>query len=440
MSCWTRQEFQFKNHGDTMLVEHYWEGEKLVYSFTSEERDGQRKHSFSDKKQVYFQVQEMNRFPEVHPDRLALVAIMLSLPFSESRLKIGWGISKEFKDSTDVISRIAIESPSEYIDPIHLDVNGRPSLAFSGGADSTAALSVMPNNTIPVFMLRAPSDRHSLYRSEAAEKSCEILENLGYPMKVVISDFEELRNPIGFPVDLAVGAPAILLSENIGIRSLAFGTILESAFGIGGKEYRNYFDSAHYNLWSTLFNAVGIEYSLPVAGVSEVGTSLILQRSPFGEISQSCIRGEWESPCMNCWKCFRKELLAHGLNKEVVSQAVIDMLTESKEVRLKLLENIPIRHECVLTHALSNSTSTNDSIKALNTLVRGELIQTDWLKRWNPMSKELISAKYRDETVQKLTDILGSMTEEDVASMVSWENKDSEERELKRIAFLNSLT
>jgi len=436
-----RQEPELKRHGDTMLVEHHWEGEKLVFSFIPEEGDGKRKSSFSIPKKAFFQVQGMKRFPDVHPDRLALVAIMLSLPFSETRLKIGWGISEKFKKSTDVISRINIESPSdEDVEPVYLDVDGRPSLAFSGGADSTAALSVMPNNTIPIFMLRAPSNRRSLYRSEAAEKSCEILKNLGYQVKTVISDFEELRDPIGFPVDLAVGTPAILLSEYIGIRSIAFGTILESAFGIGGKEFRNYSDTAHHTLWSTLMTAVGIEYSLPVAGVSEVGTSLILQRSPFGEISQSCIRGEWGSPCMSCWKCFRKELLTHGLNNEVVSQAVIDMLTESNEVRLKLLENKPIRHECVLTHALSNSSSANDSIKALKTLVRGERIQIDWLERWNPMSKELIDERYRDETVEKLTEVLGLMTEGDVTNMTSWQNKDSDERELNRIAFLNSLT
>ena len=56
----------------------------------------------------------------------------------------------------------------------------------------------------------------------------------------------------------------------------------------------------------SLLKSVGIELSLPVSGISEVGTSIIVNSGPLGQFSQSCIRGEWGKPCKRCWKCCRK--------------------------------------------------------------------------------------------------------------------------------------
>ena len=85
-----------------------------------------------------FRYSDGRNFPSVHPDRLALVAIMNTLPFVEDTLKIGWPVSRSFIDATKVISRIKIESESNDCQPIVRNGNGKPSLLFSGGADSTA--------------------------------------------------------------------------------------------------------------------------------------------------------------------------------------------------------------------------------------------------------------------------------------------------------------
>ena len=73
---------------------------------------------------------------------------------------------------------------------------------------------------------------------------------------------EYLRNPIGFPTDLSVASPAILLADERNFSSIAFGTILESAYGTGEK-FRNYIDSSHYRLWKPLFESVNRPGILP---------------------------------------------------------------------------------------------------------------------------------------------------------------------------------
>ena len=203
-----------------LLASIEWREAELIFTFTPETKDGLRPRSFNKIMQARFRHNTLDRFPDVHPDRLALVSILLTLPFAEERLKMNWAVSKEFKQSCKVISRISIECLQGDVDPLETISNGIPALSFSGGADSTAALAVMPDSTIPFFMLREKVGKHStLYRSEAAEKSCSLLKNMGYDVQIVNSDLEFLRNPIGFPVDLAVGTPIILLAEHFKLRS-----------------------------------------------------------------------------------------------------------------------------------------------------------------------------------------------------------------------------
>ena len=80
------------------------------------------------------------------------------------------------------------------------------------------------------------------------------------------------------------------------------------------------------------FQRCRIPLNLVVAGISEVGTSKINARHPFGSISQSCIRGEEEDP-KNCWKCFRKILLDKIIREEEIEDSLLDELFSIKEAK-----------------------------------------------------------------------------------------------------------
>ncbi len=415
------------------------DNDKITFSLFSEKNDRLRNPNFGSTRYFTYKTTNGSRFPDVHPDRLALVAILNTLPFVGERLKIGWDVSAEFLQATKIISRIEVSCTGNSQTPISRKESGRHALSFSGGADSTAALIVMPQTTELVFMLRSESKAKSLYDSDAAIESCRKLSRLGFQVHIIESDFEYLRDPIGFPTDLSVSTPAILLAESRNFETIAFGTILESAYGTSGKKFRDYKESSHFRLWSRLFNAVGLGYSLPVAGVSEVGSSMLCKDNPIGRVHQSCIRGKWGEPCNNCWKCFRKSTLMAALNGISLPPDSIGMISKSKEVRMRLLEDKPIKHEGVIAYALKGSEGGGEIANALRDLTRCNILKTNWMENWYPRSSELIDESYRDFTIEQLSKYLGPMSESQVNDLEEWENQNDASREKKLNILLDIL-
>ena len=121
-------------------------------------------------------------------------------------------------------------------------------MAFSGGADSSAALAIMPKDVSLVFMNR-PLKAKSVYDSSAPLEICHRLNEIGFDVEVIETNLEYLRDPVGFPTDLANSIPAILHSEYLDIDSIAFGTVLESGYGIGHEHYINYSKGAHHRFF-----------------------------------------------------------------------------------------------------------------------------------------------------------------------------------------------
>ena len=102
-----------------------------------------------------------------------------------------------------------------------------------GGADSTASLLLMPENTVAVFMDRPLKFGASLYNKSAAYQTIKHANDLGYESKIVECNLEYLRSPLGFPNDLSPAVPLILLSSILDLDCVAFGTVLESAYRVG---------------------------------------------------------------------------------------------------------------------------------------------------------------------------------------------------------------
>lgn len=411
----------------------------IIFSIFSEKADRLFNTKFGSHRQFRYKTTDGSTFPECHPDRIALVAIMNTLPFVAEKLNLGWEVSADFLNASKIISRIKVTSKGTGIQSKKRSDSGKHCLAFSGGADSTAALAVMPLNTEPVFMLRSKSRSRSLYDSNAALESCRQLSLLGFRVHKIESDFEFLRNPIGFPTDLSVSTPAILISESREFETIAFGTILESTYGTSGKSYRNYTDTSHFRLWSTLFNAVGLGYSLPVAGVSEVGSSILCREHPIGRVHQSCIRGKWGKPCNNCWKCFRKITILAALSNREISDDIVEMIHKSKEVRIRLTEDKPIKHEGVLAYSLERCTGGGREIDALRKLTRADILDTRWMEKWYGKSSELIDHSYREESATKLRAMLGEMDSHQILQLEAWSNLDDTERNQNLESFIDSL-
>lgn len=356
---------------------------------------------------------------EIHPDIIGLVTILLCHPFVGKELYLPLEVSPHFKDTcNDILTKYKIKSEINIeLSPKKKIVDGRPGLAFSGGADSTAALIVMPGNTVPIFMKRIMKEE-SKYDSDAALESCKELDEVGYDIVVVESDLEYIRDPVGFPSDIANAIPAILLSEHLKLDSISFGTIMESAYGIGHKLYRNYSDTPHSRFYGAILDAAGLELSLPTAGISEVGTSIINNKAPLGNIAQSCIRGKWKNPCMRCWKCFRKEFLMAALVPLNSTPSFLEMM-KSREVQKKLSE-YPISHENVITYSMQKiDCSEHEYLYPLKKRLDMNL-ELCLLENWYSPSIKLVPKKYMNKIMNKILKYLQPMNASQELDLENW--------------------
>ena len=242
---------------------------------------------------------------------------------------------------------------------------------------------------------------------------------IGYDVKIIDCDLEYLRDPVGFPSDLAHAIPLILLSGNLGIGSIAFGTILESAYGIGHEHYIDYPHGSHRSFYGTLLSAAGLEMSLPVGGVSEVGTAIIVETSALGSLAQSCIRGKKGSPCMRCWKCFRKELLALALSPEREID-IEGMMRDSSEIQIRL-SSYPISHENVITYSVQRiDISKFPSLRHLRNRLDTKL-DLGLLDCWYSPSQELVPDIYRLSVVEKIAKFMPSMSKDQERILENWD-------------------
>ncbi len=396
------------------------EGSKLEFHFERDEHDDNviEKLRFSmGKERVFVDLGEDNE--EIHPDIIALCTILLCNPFVGKSLELPMPISRKFYDSTNsVISRYKIVSDiDEDLEPNNTSDQNRPSLAFSGGADSCAALAIMPGSTVPVFLNR-PEIKGTKYDPHAPLEICRKLRDSGVDVKVVETDLELIRAPTGFPTDLANGIPALLLSGKLGLDSIAFGTVLESAYGIGHERYIDYKKGAHWRFYSTLFSAVGVEISMPTIGISEVGTAIIGSKSPIAGISQSCIRGKYRKPCLRCWKCFRKQLLGKSLG--IIDEVEFAEMMNANEVQVRL-SSFPISHENVIIYSLQRIEL--DDYPFFNPLIKKLDMEIDLnlLSHWHSESIFHVPKKYRISIREKILKFLSPMDISQVYVLKTWD-------------------
>jgi hypothetical protein len=381
----------------------------LHWSFHLDEEDGKYTDAISMIENKFTtQLPRGVTIDDIHPDHLALIALLVCHPFIHERISIPWSVSKRFAESCSKISKYLVEFEHTNAQEYNAS-NGRPALAFSGGADSTASLLVMPEDTLSVFMDRPLKKKASMYNKSAAYATIKHAQKKGFEVMKLQCDVEYLRQPLGFPTDLVPSIPIICLAASQNIDSVAFGTVMESAYRIGHESARDYVNSHHYRFWGRMFAAAGIPLYLPVAGVSEVGTSIIVNATSFYDYTRSCIRGEWPNPCNQCWKCFRKNMLDARISGKPITENYLRAGLLIPEVQKKM-SAFPVSHENVLSWSLSET--DNQMSRLLKDRLEGTNRNLEFLSSFYPPSLNLIPEQHRDETKKRLNHFLKPMKQE----------------------------
>lgn len=392
---------------------------RLLIKTISDECDNLEKYAGGD---VFVEMPESWDYAAVHPDLLSLVAILIVHPFVGSILDVELPCSERFALAC------AKHLPYKCIFQSGI-VSARskgsvPSISFSGGVDSTASLAVMPRNVELFFMDRLAakgSECKSMYVKDSAHIACGLVAEMGFNVFKIKSNLEFIRKPIGFPVDYANGIPAILMADLRNLSCVAWGTVAESAYGVGHARYADFAGRQNFTRWGGMLEAVGLDFVVPVAGLSEVCTSKIVQYSIYSNVAQSCIRGKKDEPCLNCFKCCRKVLLDSALSGSPISAVFFESLMAFNGSD-KYMLSTPIKHESVFKWAMERVCVTGESklYDAFKSRLGINCNSVDWSGSWYPGSEKFISDEFRRVVRENILEFVPVMTAEYIESFESW--------------------
>ena len=413
-----------------MRVSIEQEANVVTYNFELEPGDreaivsptGQVKARFLGGPCRYF-MPEGWRLEDVHPDLIAAVAMMVAGNFIGKQMELPFGVSQEFQEQMATIYKRSIGPADTGLKLRRPPPGARLGLCFSGGVDSAAAMLLLPTNTTFVFLHRIDrpdGQQKSIYKPDAAVRACDVLRTSGREVLCVQTDMEYTRHPVGFMNDGTMATPQMLLADWLKLDGIAYGMILESAYLNKGFRYREYKQTDHWRRYGGTAAACGLPWHLVTAGLSEVATSQLVLESPLQHVAQSCVRGAFGSPCMKCWKCFRKSLLEAALVGETIPSAKLDEYFQINEIAHKLLD-IPIKHENVMMYLLQKYQGNNREMLDLRRELHLEEIDLSWMERWFTTSREVLADNYRDQTEADITRLIKPMNEQDISNVRAWD-------------------
>lgn len=283
----------------------------------------ERQHVVMNNNCCFYQLPAGFTLERIGADRLALAILLTIYSFVGRSLKLPFEVSDAFREAVRSSIGITIylrDDVPQILREVGPDIRPgldamHPGLALSMGVDSVAALAIMPEDTIGVFLDRAfPPAGDRLYKKDhvhTALARLKMLKEESRTVYIVKSDMEYLRTPEGFVIDIGVGIPVILLAGQLGINSVAYGYSLHNYdhYSSGLVCTGDYCRFEH-SQWNPVFTAAGLFLNLVTSGLSEMGTQLIAFRSPYAHLASACMRGAGGQPCLTCAKCYRKIMVA----------------------------------------------------------------------------------------------------------------------------------
>jgi len=212
-------------------------------------------------------------------------------------------------------------------------------LAYSGGVDSTAALTLLDfHKGLYLFYMQREGIDDTIMKQANPLESIRLVEEIRQQeVTVVKTDFEKIRmflekKMCGFSTDLCVLIGAILMADQYKIGYLACGQMMESTWLRNGYEYRDFKESGYWKRHTAIFEKAGFKLYFPVHACSEILTSKIAESGRYYGVGNPCLRSHLGGrSCMNCYKCFRKQMILGNqipVNPDTLNQIKKDKIKQ----------------------------------------------------------------------------------------------------------------
>lgn len=361
-----------------------------------------------------------------HPDLLALAAWTLGSPFARS-VHFDWPVSTAMVEALAgyYAKPLSVTALAGDVAPRTRPKVRNPGLAFSGGVDSLAVAVLIPDARL-YHLHRAQLEGDVFVsdpKAEGARLISAAMAERGWPIDSIPTDLEFVRHPAGFPDQMACAVPMILHADLDDLDASTFGTIAEAAYRYGTDRFVDTSARPVLTRMDRAFTVAGIPYVLPVIGMSEIGTTRIVDASPYRALANSCATGRAEA-CGVCLKCVRKMVTSAALGASWPKADVVDRAFDDVRLRKRLSEE-PIKLENVFAFAMAHYPGRHERLGALKARVVGDGVDLDWMNRYYAPSLEHTVADYRDSMRKALDQHLEPMSAADIEAMKAWSAKDA---------------
>lgn len=357
-----------------------------------------------------------------HSDLVALTLLTVVIPWVDKSIEFPEKVSKEFAEAVKKTFNKDVVGINDKLKP---RVKGKTDgLSFSGGVDSMATSLVLPKDSVNISFLRKDHPRvensHKVYSIKPLEKILKKVKN-SYG---VYSDLEHIVGPFAqYPTWTALSAPCILLADHFDLKTISYGTIVGSGWVIEGKKFKTM--NEDMLIWQHIFPVVGIELTKPVAGLTEIGTSIIVNQSEYKDIANSCQYGDFQEPCMKCLKCFRKYLIDIGTNNKRPSEEILNNFLKQTGVQNYIQGVPPIYFGHNIMYAFSKIERSDLDYPLRMFYDKLMMVNKDisWCSKNYHKSTELFvkDIELRKEVNEKIKKYIPDMTEEEVKTIESWD-------------------
>ena len=352
---------------------------------------------------------------QIHPDLLGLLLLTIYYPFVGERAVFPAPVSPRLEEAFQsgcFDQRIRFDNVDADVEPY---TGSRTALAFGGGTDSSAVLSMFPE----AFVVHeahvrdgrlVPSFTHRVVRTMGSERA-----------RVVVSNQRYVSEPEGWHSWPCAFATTLLMATDHDFGLILMGSGLEGTLLRTGTGYFDRFQARRWhgitgNYWQSAFNAVGLPVFSPVCGASVFATarlSLPLIRS--GRVF-SCVL-DHGAPCMRCSKCLRKDLTRAAVDPaHTVRWEAYDHPDIHKE-----LDRDPLPQG----HVFSYSRSTVDGLPDYISDRISDLpeIESPWPLRTHPATFEFCDPRWRPMIRERVLAHLQEMQPAEIAEMQQWNSQ-----------------
>lgn len=355
----------------------------------------------------------------IHPDILAAICLTAFYPFIKYSATMPLPVSPVFASGLqmDILPQHdLIDGVYRAVKPItisNIDENLQPYqsgtetvIAFGGGADSSAVGCLYPE--FPLIHTSNYKDRED----SKVHMRNYIKDNFANELHMIDTNCKELTVPNGFTTFTNIFIVPLIMMNDLKIKNICCGEILQSACLSNGKKYFPQFNPKNRNRWIRFYQHIGVNIFSPVAGCSELITCKIIHQHGLSDKVLFCEMNNGK-PCFKCSKCFRKitTLKYHGYE--------FDCNTFDPEVISTFLSKRPLYFANQFIECIKNLDDLPDIYR--NTISDIIDTPTEYYNRIYTKSFVYFPEEIKDHLIERLTKYADFMTQDEEKAVEKWD-------------------